>query len=153
MPRNRRSAASFRKETNQESGSIRGRLRRAAGRLRETLGSIRENFSTSESTGRRQQNPAVRTKNREAEDHRPPRRMPNVDLSPLDASSASQQSKSSAEPQRHAHHYIDQEAGVAMSSESRWADEDRYTNRSHDPRIGTHGRSYDDADREEARNR
>lgn len=27
--------------------------------------------------------------------------------------------------------------------ESRWNDEDRYTNKSGDPRIGTHGRTYE----------
>ncbi len=31
-------------------------------------------------------------------------------------------------------------------SDSRWNDEDRYTNRSGDPRIGTHGRTYEAAE-------
>ncbi len=44
----------------------------------------------------------------------------------------------------------DQEyAGV---DDDRWADEDRLTNRSGDPRIGTHGRSYEAAERNRSRN-
>jgi hypothetical protein len=34
----------------------------------------------------------------------------------------------------------DQETGEA---DERWSDEDRYTNKSGDPRIGTHGRKYE----------
>jgi hypothetical protein len=39
-------------------------------------------------------------------------------------------------------HGDDQEFALGVADE-RWNDEDRYTNKSGDPRIGTHGRSYE----------
>jgi len=39
-------------------------------------------------------------------------------------------------------HHRDQEHGRGLEDD-RWNDEDRYTNKSGDPRIGTHGRSYE----------
>jgi hypothetical protein len=39
-------------------------------------------------------------------------------------------------------HHDDQEFATGMADE-RWSDEDRLTNRSGDPRIGTHGRTYE----------
>lgn len=39
-------------------------------------------------------------------------------------------------------HHNDQEFALGVSDE-RWNDEDRLTNRSGDPRIGTHGRTYE----------
>ena len=49
-----------------------------------------------------------------------------------------------------ADHQLDQEfaAGVA---DNRWKDEDRYTNHSGDPRIGTHGRTYEPGESGNAR--
>ena len=41
-----------------------------------------------------------------------------------------------------ADHHSDQEFALGVSDE-RWNDEDRYTNKSGDPRIGTHGRTYE----------
>lgn len=41
-----------------------------------------------------------------------------------------------------ADHQRDQEFALGID-ESRWNDEDRYTNKSNDPRIGTHGRTYE----------
>ncbi|MFZ2490386.1 MAG: hypothetical protein WA208_02780 [Thermoanaerobaculia bacterium] len=41
-----------------------------------------------------------------------------------------------------ADHQSDQEFALGVSDE-RWADEDRYTNKSGDPRIGTHNRTYE----------
>ena len=41
-----------------------------------------------------------------------------------------------------ADHERDQEFATGVD-ESRWNDEDRYTNKSNDPRIGTHGRTYE----------
>lgn len=38
-------------------------------------------------------------------------------------------------------------------SEERWNDEDRFTNKSGDPRIGTHGRSYEPGENRTGRNR
>ena len=39
-------------------------------------------------------------------------------------------------------HHDDQEFAMGMADE-RWNDEDRLTNKSGDPRIGTHGRTYE----------
>src|SRR5215212_7314508 len=41
-----------------------------------------------------------------------------------------------------ADHQTDQEFAAGTSDE-RWNDEDRFTNKSGDPRIGTHGRTYE----------
>jgi hypothetical protein len=50
-----------------------------------------------------------------------------------------------------ADHQQDQEFATGVS-DSRWNDEDRYTNKSGDPRIGTHGRTYEPAaSRDESR--
>jgi hypothetical protein len=44
-----------------------------------------------------------------------------------------------------ADHQNDQEFAYGVSNE-RWNDEDRLTNKSGDPRIGTHGRTYEPAE-------
>lgn len=52
-----------------------------------------------------------------------------------------------------ADHQSDQEFAMGVSEE-RWADEDRYTNKSGDPRIGTHNRTYEPGEAQaEPRNR
>lgn len=49
-------------------------------------------------------------------------------------------------------HQRDQELAGGYSDE-RWNDEDRLTNKSGDPRIGTHGRSYEPGEERTGRNR
>ena len=49
-----------------------------------------------------------------------------------------------------ADHQRDQDDVIA---EERWNDEDRFTNKSGDPRIGTHGRSYEPGEDRTGRNR
>jgi hypothetical protein len=44
-----------------------------------------------------------------------------------------------------ADHERDQELAMGVADE-RWNDEDRYTNKSGDPRIGTHRRTYEPAE-------
>lgn len=52
-----------------------------------------------------------------------------------------------------ADHQSDQDFALGVSDE-RWNDEDRYTNKSGDPRIGTHGRTYEPGEaRTDERNR
>lgn len=46
-------------------------------------------------------------------------------------------------------HQRDQEDYARRVADDRWKDEDRYTNRSNDPRIGTRGRSYEPGERSE----
>lgn len=42
----------------------------------------------------------------------------------------------------------DQEFARGYSDDERWNDEDRYTNKSGDPRIGTHNRTYEPGEKE-----
>jgi hypothetical protein len=49
-------------------------------------------------------------------------------------------------------HQSDQELANGYVDE-RWNDEDRFTNKSGDPRIGTHGRSYEPGESRSGRNR
>jgi hypothetical protein len=49
-------------------------------------------------------------------------------------------------------HHRDQELAYGYAEE-RWNAEDRYTNKSGDPRIGTHGRSYEPGEHRTGRNR
>jgi hypothetical protein len=49
-------------------------------------------------------------------------------------------------------HHRDQELANGYADE-RWSAEDRYTNKSGDPRIGTHGRSYEPGEHRTGRNR
>jgi hypothetical protein len=49
-------------------------------------------------------------------------------------------------------HHRDQELANGYADE-RWSAEDRYTNKSGDPRIGTHGRSYEPDEHHTGRNR
>jgi len=49
-------------------------------------------------------------------------------------------------------HHSDQELANGYADE-RWNDEDRFTNKSGDPRIGTHGRSYEPGEHRTRRNR
>ena len=49
-------------------------------------------------------------------------------------------------------HHRDQELASGYADE-RWNDEDRLTNKSGDPRIGTHGRSYEPGEERTGRNK
>ena len=49
-------------------------------------------------------------------------------------------------------HQADQELAGGYIDE-RWNDEDRFTNKTGDPRIGTHGRSYEPGEQRPRRNR
>ena len=49
-------------------------------------------------------------------------------------------------------HQRDQELANGYADE-RWSAEDRYTNKTGDPRIGTHGRSYEPGEHRTGRNR
>jgi len=50
-----------------------------------------------------------------------------------------------------ADHHSDQEFATGADDENRWNDEDRFTNKSNDPRIGTHGRTYEPAESRDTR--
>ena len=49
-----------------------------------------------------------------------------------------------------ADHGRDQEFATG-TADNDWNDEDRFTNKSNDPRIGTHGRTYEPADSRDSR--
>ena len=83
------------------------------------------------------------SKSNEASHSRPVRREPDIPLDriertyiPKQTSLKSSFRSSGDERQR------DQEFANGVADD-RWNDEDRYTNKSGDPRIGTHGRSYE----------
>ena len=47
-----------------------------------------------------------------------------------------------------ADHLTDQEFAEGYADDERFKDEDRYTNKSGDPRIGTHGRAYEPGEKQ-----
>ena len=89
----------------------------------------------------------IRTEREQSHVSRPIRREPDIPLDQLDQSYSPTQTSlkapfrtSGADQQR------DQEFSSAGAD--RWNDEDHYTNKSEDPRIGTHRRSYEPGERD-----
>lgn len=87
--------------------------------------------------------PARVQSSREVHHARPARREPDIPLDQLAETYIPRQTSlkasfraSSEERQR------DQDFGYGIA-ENRWKEEDRFTNKSGDPRIGTHGRTYE----------
>jgi hypothetical protein len=132
-----------RNETQQQPG----RLRRVASAVKSLFGR-KESGAASESRAS-----ALRARPKEeAHAARPTKREADIPLDvlqqvytpPMTSSKASFRSDG-ADRQR------DQEFALGVADE-RWNDEDRLTNKSGDPRIGTHGRTYEpDETRDESR--
>lgn len=125
-------------------------VRSAAARV---AGSMSSRFGRSEE--RREEHAEVvhgdfRPNEEQAQERTTRRRTADFELSELESRTVPQQNRSPGLPSRHGHDYVDQEAAVAMSVEDRWNDEDRLTNRTSDPRIGTRGRTYVDGVRKSA---
>ena len=78
---------------------------------------------------------------------RPAKRLTDIPMNVLESTytPASTSSKASFRSDG-SDHQDDQEFAAGVADE-RWKDEDRYTNKSGDPRIGTHGRTYDPAEK------
>ena len=87
--------------------------------------------------------PAARPAPVEEHHARPARRQPDIGVDTL-ANAYMPTQTSLKEPFRATgrDHQNDQEYGRGPESD-RWRAEDRYTNKSGDPRIGTHGRTYE----------
>jgi hypothetical protein len=76
---------------------------------------------------------------------RPARRETDIPLDVLDRAYTPPLTSSKASFRSDgADHQLDQES--AFGGDERWNDEDRYTNKSGDPRIGTHRRTYEPAE-------
>ena len=85
--------------------------------------------------------------NRTTGTSRPVKRQTDVPIDVLAATHASQQTSAKTSFRADgSDHHRDQEF-VAGPADARWNDEDHYTNKSGDPRIGTHGRAYEPEER------
>ena len=96
--------------------------------------------------------PVTRTAPREERHARPAQRQTDIPMDVLaNAYSPTQTSVKASFRTDGSDRHRDQEYGRGPEDD-RWRDEDRITNRSGDPRIGTHGRSYEPGeDRNRAR--
>ena len=110
-----------------------GRIRRAASAVARIL--IR---------GRKKAAPKVKIATDEPKKQpRPTRRQPDIPLDQLEkAYTPTQTSVKAGFRASGADHQSDQEFANG-AADTRWNDEDRLTNKSGDPRIGTHGRTYE----------
>jgi hypothetical protein len=120
-----------------------GRLRRAAGAVKRLFVRQRQAAGTGEAEETRplrqsapERPAAPRTVRREADI--PPDVLNRTYTPPRTSSKSSFRSDG-------ADHQLDQEFASGTADE-RWNDEDRYTNKSGDPRIGTHRRTYEPAE-------
>lgn len=94
--------------------------------------------------------PKVKT-SRAVSKSRPVKRQTDVPLDVLAATHTAQQTSVKASFRADgADHHRDQEF-VGDRVDATWNDEDHYTNKSGDPRIGTHGRAYEPGERRERR--
>jgi hypothetical protein len=141
MSASKRTASS---QSNNSSGRSRHGL---LGRLLEAIssvgGSMRDaSVRTMERLRGAKKSPSQTTTGRPQPQRHSRRVSESFTLSELEATVPSQQNRAPSFASHHGHDYVDQEVAVTMSVEDRWNDEDRLTNRSNDPRIGTHGRTY-----------
>jgi hypothetical protein len=74
---------------------------------------------------------------------RPVRRETDIPLDQIEAYNPPVTSSKAGFRSNGADHQLDQEFAFGSASEERWNDEDHYTNKSGDPRIGTHRRTYE----------
>lgn len=120
------------------------------GRLRRTAAAVKKLFSRrheGEETPATAAAPSTRPR-RPAPSHaaRPARRETDIPLDVLDREYTPPATSSKASFRSDGtDHQLDQEFAFAVADE-RWNDEDRYTNKSGDPRIGTHRRTYEPAE-------
>lgn len=130
-----------------------GALGRVAGAVKRLFGRGRSDSSMSAAEPATQQSAPRHKRNRtESGTARPTRREPDIGLDVLDRSySPNLTSSKTGFRDDGADHQRDQEFAFTADTE-RWNDEDHYTNKSGDPRIGTHRRTYEPGeDRVESR--
>ena len=125
-------------------GRVAGAVKRLFGRGRSESGEVAAEPAT---TAPRQ----TRSRTGEAK-ARPAQRQGDIGLDVLDRSYSPNRTSSKASFRSDgADHQRDQEFAFTSNNE-RWNDEDHYTNKSGDPRIGTHRRTYEPGeDRAESR--
>jgi hypothetical protein len=119
------------------------------GRLRRTAAAVKRLFSRhKEADETITAAPSPKTKTRPAPAHaaRPTRITADIPLDVLDRAYTPPDTSSKASFRSDgADHHLDQELAFGVADE-RWNDEDRFTNKSGDSRIGTHRRTYEPAE-------
>lgn len=119
-----------------------GRLRRAANAVKRAFSRGRSSEETAESmtAAAAERTRATKSSSGVA---RPARREADIPLDVLDRAYTPPVTSSKASFRSDgADHQHDQDYGRGIADD-RWNDEDHFTNKSGDPRIGTHGRSYE----------
>ena len=129
----------------QEHGKEEGALQRVAGAVKRLFS--RGRVAAAIDGGREPVTSAAapaRSVNRTQAKARPMKREADIPLDVLDRAYTPPRTSSKAGFRADgADHQRDQEFGRGVADDERWNDEDRYTNRSGDPRIGTHRRTYE----------
>ena len=116
-----------------------GTLKRAAQSVMRLFGRGDETTAPSGSASRQ----AKSSPTTEAPKGRPVRREADIPLDKIDAYNPPLTSSKAGFRSNGADHALDQEFAFGSASEERFNDEDHYTNKSGDPRIGTHRRTYE----------
>lgn len=123
-----------------------GRLHRAANAVKRLFSRREENTGVEMRDNRKvEPQPQQRTagSRKESAETRVPRRSADIPLETLDRAYTPAVTSSKASFRSDgADHQSDQEYAYGVADE-RWNDEDRLTNKSGDPRIGTHRRTYE----------
>ena len=120
-----------------------GAFGRVAGAVKRLFGRGRSESAVAEAEPATQSAPRQTRKRAETGTARPAQRQPDIGLDVLDRSYSPNRTSSKASFRSDgADHQRDQEFAFTADNE-RWNDEDHYTNKSGDPRIGTHRRTYE----------
>ena len=120
--------------------------RKQAGPLHQTVSALRRLFRRSEDSGDEVAVQQTAPRARRTVEHataKPARRETDIPFDLLDRAYTPPATSSKASFRSDgADHHTDQELAFGVADE-RWNAEDRYTNKSGDPRIGTHRRTYE----------
>lgn len=130
-----------------------GRLRRAAEAVKRLFTRAENAEDTAElQTSAPAPSPRSPRKRESATPARPVQRVTDIPLDVIDSTYTPPSTSSKASFRSDgSDHQSDQEFALG-TSDDRWNDEDRFTNKSGDPRIGTHRRTYEPAEtRDESR--
>jgi hypothetical protein len=145
MPRKQQTGSGETSRLGRIAGAVRGFFARGHGRAQ---------TSESSSVVNQQTRPSTQNQSQQSQQQARPARRPQTDI-PLDVLDSAYvpplTSSKAGFRSDGADHQRDQEFSRGVSDD-RWNDEDRFTNKSGDPRIGTHGRTYEpDESRVESR--
>ncbi|HEX7153537.1 MAG TPA: hypothetical protein VF618_18765 [Thermoanaerobaculia bacterium] len=134
-----------------KTNNLGGPIRRAAAKIRHLFGRHEqsEQQPSMEATSRATPNPS--DMNAQPVQERSTRRQSDIGIDVIANTYTPSTSSKSSFRDDGADHHADQEFANG-SGNTRWKDEDRFTNKSGDPRIGTHGRTYEPGEsRDESR--